>query len=63
MRWVNSEPIIQSEVGKRKTYYMLKHVYGLQEDGTGKIICRTTKVTDIDNRLMHIVGEDGEEDV
>ena len=29
MRWMKLEPIIQSEVGKRKTYYILKHVYGL----------------------------------
>ena len=39
MRWLNLEPIIQSEVsqkGKEK-YCMLTHIYGIYTDGTDEI--------------------------
>ena len=42
MRWMNLEPIVQSEVnqkGKDK-YHTLMHTYGI-EDGTEAFICRT----------------------
>ena len=42
MRWMNLEPIVQSEVnqkGKDK-YHTLTHTYGI-EDGTEAFICRT----------------------
>ena len=42
MRWMNLEPVIQSEVsqkGKEK-YCMLTHIYGIYTDGTDEPICR-----------------------
>ena len=42
MRWMNLEPIVQSEVGQKKKnkYCMLLHVYGIWKDGTDEPICR-----------------------
>ena len=42
MRWVNLEPIIQSEVSQKekKKYCILTHIYGIQKDGTDGPICR-----------------------
>ena len=36
MRWVNLEPIIQSEVSQKDKYksYILIHMYGIKKDGT-----------------------------
>ena len=36
MRWMNLEPIIQSEVGKKEKnrYCILMHIYGIQKDST-----------------------------
>ena len=44
MRWMNLEPIIQSEVGKKEKnkYCILMHIYGIQEDGTDERIHRAT---------------------
>ena len=41
-RWMNLEPIIQSEVNQKEKnkYYILTHIYGTQKDGTDKSICR-----------------------
>ena len=42
MRWMNLEPIIQSEVSQKEKdkYHMLKHIYGIQKDDTNEFICR-----------------------
>ena len=42
MRWMNLEPIIQSEVSEKKKdkYHVLTHTYGIQKDGTDEPICR-----------------------
>ena len=42
MRWMNLEPIKQSEVSQRKKdkYYVLMHVYGIWKDGADEPICR-----------------------
>ena len=52
MRWMNLEPIIHSEVSQKDKYHMLKHMYGIQKDGTDEFICRAavekqTQLTDI----------------
>ena len=42
MRWMNLEPIIQSEVsqkGKHK-YCILTHIYGILKNGTDELIYR-----------------------
>ena len=42
MRWMNLEPIIQSEVSQKEKdkYCILMHIYGIYKDGTDKPICR-----------------------
>ena len=42
MRWMNLEPIIQSEVSQKgeEKYCMLTHIYGIYTDGTDEPICR-----------------------
>ena len=42
MRWMNLEPIIQSEVSQKEKdkYRMLMHIYGIQKDGTEEFIYR-----------------------
>ena len=42
MRWMNLEPIIQSEVSQKEKdkYRMLMHIYGIYKDGTDEFICR-----------------------
>ena len=45
MRWMNVEPIIQSEVSQKEKdkYYLLLHIYGVQKDGFDNPMCRATK--------------------
>ena len=40
MRWMNLEPIIQSEVSQREKdkYHVLKHIYGIQKNGILKTL-------------------------
>ena len=41
MRWMNLEPIIQSEVSqKEKDKYILMHIYGIKKNGTEEFIFR-----------------------
>ena len=42
MRWMNLEPIIQSEVSQKEKdkYPILTHIYRIQKDGTKEFICR-----------------------
>ena len=42
MRWMNLEPIIQSEVSQKEKNkcHILMHIYGIQKDGTDEPICR-----------------------
>ena len=44
MRWMNLEPIIQSEVSQKEKdkYHILKHIYGIQKKGTEEFIYRET---------------------
>ena len=64
MRWINLEPIIQSEVSqKEKSKYRIKtHIYGIQKDDTEKSICRAavetqTQRTDLWTRVSEMNGE------
>ena len=43
MRWMNLEPIIQSEVSQKEkdNYHILMHIYGIYKNGTEEFICRT----------------------
>ena len=38
LRWINLDPVTQSEVRKRKTYHMLMHVYGVWRNHTDEAI-------------------------
>ena len=42
MRWMKLEPITQSEVCQKKKnkYRMLRHIYGIWNDGTDETICK-----------------------
>ena len=44
MRWMNLEPIIQSEVSQKEKdkYHILMYIYGIQKDGTKEFIYRTS---------------------
>ena len=47
IRWMNIEPIIQSEVSQKEEnkYHILAHIYGTQKAGTNEIICRAAMET------------------
>ena len=47
MRWMQLEPIIQSEVSQRDKdqYSILMHIYGILKDGNDNPICKTEKET------------------
>ena len=42
MRWMNLEPVIQSEVNQKEKnkYYILTRVYGIQNNSTNEPICK-----------------------
>ena len=42
MRWMNLEPIIQSEVSQKEKdkYHILTHIYGIWKNGTEEFIFR-----------------------
>ena len=42
IRWINLQPIIQSEVSQKEKskYYMITHTYGIYKDSTDEPICR-----------------------
>ena len=44
MRWMNLEPIIQSEVSQKEKdkYHILTHIYGIQKNGTEEFVYRAT---------------------
>ena len=47
VRWMNLEPIMQSEVSQKEKdkYYILMHKYGIQKDNTDDPTCRIAKET------------------
>ena len=63
MRWMNLEPIIQSEVSQEEKdrYCILMHIYGIQKDGTDEFIFRAAKKqtqrTDLWTQSGREVGE------
>ena len=42
MRWMNLEPIIQSEVSQKEkdNYRILTHIYGIEKNGSEEFIYR-----------------------
>ena len=47
MRWMNLEPVIQSEVSQKDKdqYSILTYIYGILKDGNDNPICKTEKET------------------
>ena len=47
MRWMNLEPITQSEVSQKEKdkYCILTHIYGIQKDATDDPTCGATRET------------------
>ena len=47
VRWMNLEPITESEVGQKEKdkYHILRHIYGNWKDGTDNPPCRAAKET------------------
>ena len=43
MKWMNLEPIIQSEVSQKEKdkYHILRHIYGILKNSTEEFIYRT----------------------
>ena len=40
MKWMNLEPITESEVSQKDKYRILMHIYGIQKKGIDEPICR-----------------------
>ena len=51
MRWMNLEPIIQSEVSQKEKdkYHIRSHIYGIYKNGTEELIYREAM-----ERHMHL---------
>ena len=47
VRWMNLEPVIQSEVSQKENdkYCILTHIYGISKDGTDDPKCKAAKET------------------
>ena len=60
MKWMNLEPVIQSEVSQKEKnrYFILTHIYGIQKNDTGEPICKAIIDTDIENRLWTWQGKE-----
>ena len=54
MRWMNLEPIIQSEVSQKEKdkYRILMHIDGISKNGSSRIYLQgSNEETEIENRL------------
>ena len=53
MRWMNLEPIIQSEVSQKEKdkYHILMHIYRIQKNDTEEFIYRAAVEKQTENRL------------
>ena len=64
IRWINLEPIIQSEVSQKEKnkYHILTHILGIQKDGNDEPIFREAGETQTQRTHMDTVGvwEEGE---
>ena len=57
VRWMNLEPVRQSEVKKNK-YNILKHIYGIWRNSADEPNCSEgMEITDIEYRHVGTVGE------
>ena len=65
MRWMNLEPIIQSEVSQKEKdkYCILTHIYGIQKEGTNEFICKAAMEKQTQRTDLWTWGGAGEEKV
>ena len=56
VRWMYSEPCLQSEVRKKNKYCVLTHICGIQKSGTDDPICRAGN-TDVEDGHVDAAGE------
>ena len=56
MRWMNLEPIIQSEVSQKEKQYTNAYIWNL-ERWNDNPICETAEEPDVKNRFLDSVGE------
>ena len=56
MKWMNLEPIIQSEASQKEKdkHHILTHIYRIQKNGTETYLQGSSGETNIENRLMDI---------
>ena len=61
MRWMNLEPVIQSEVSQKEKnkHGILRHLYGIQEDGTDEPIYRAGMEKQREQTLDTVGEEEG----
>ena len=61
MRWMNLEPIIQSEVSQKEKdkYHIVMHIYEIQKNGTEELIFRAAMEKQTEQTYGH--GERGGE--
>ena len=61
MRWMNLEPIIQSEVSQKEKdkYHIIMHIYRIQKNGTEVFIYRTTVEKQTQRIALWAYGERG----
>ena len=54
MRWMNLEPIIQSEVSQKEKdkYHILMHIYRIYKNGTEEFMYKATMEKQTEKRLM-----------
>ena len=54
MRWMNLEPIIQTEISQKEKdkYCILIHIYGILKNSNEEFLQGSNGETDIKNRLM-----------
>ena len=60
MRWMNLEPVTQSEVSEKEKsiYFRLIHIYEVQKNGAEEPIFRAGIVTDVGDGLVYTAGDE-----
>ena len=60
--WMNPEPVLQSEIRKKKKQIYIHtqthtYIYGIWKNDTNESICKTGRDTDVENGLVDTVEE------
>ena len=59
VRWMELEPIIQSELSQKEKhqYSILMHIYGIYKEGYDNPVCETAKETQMYNKVFWTLWE------